>query len=297
MSARDLPSLNALRAFESVARLGSMSLAARELHVTHGAISRQVRSLEDALRQPLFVRQGRGVALTANGQTLRESCTGAFEQLRSSWARLQKPDASSALVLGCSGSVLARWVIPRLERLRRELPALTLHLSVLGEPAADDMREVDAILLLAAPPWPMNWQVHELAPESIGPVLSPRYPGAERLRELPADALCEEPLLYTASRPQAWPDWARAMGLPAESLRQAQALPHLYFLLEAAAAGLGVAIAPQPLVADDLAAGRLVAPWGFRTTPASWALCAPSQAGDPRVAELAKWLQRELTQQ
>ena len=294
MSLRDLPSLNALRAFEAAARLGSMSLAARELHVTHGAVSRQARALEEALGQPLFVRQGRGVALTAAGQTLRESCSGAFEQLRHAWTRLQPSHASSAFVLGCSGSVLARWVIPRLERLRRDLPSLTLHLSVLEEPSTESIGEVDAMLLLAAPPWPALWQVHELAPECIGPVLSPRYPGAERLREQPAEALCDEPLLHTASRPQAWPDWARATGLSPESLQQTQALPHLYFLLEAAAAGLGVAIAPQPLVADDLVAGRLIAPWGFRPTPASWALCASRHASDPRLAELAHWLRQEL---
>lgn len=294
MSIRELPSLNALRAFEAAARLGSMSLAARELHVTHGAVSRQVRALEEALGQPLFARHGRGVALTASGQALHESCTGAFGQLRQTWNRLQQAHAGSAFVLGCSGSVLARWVIPRLERLRRDLPNLTLHLSVLEEPADESIGEVDAMLLLAAPPWPTLWQAHELAPEYIGPVLSPRYPGAERLREQPAQALCDEPLLHTASRPQAWPDWARAMGLPPESLQQTQALPHLYFLLEAAAAGLGVAIAPQPLVADDLAAGRLIAPWGFRPTPASWALCAAKQASDPRLNELANWLRREL---
>ncbi|HEV7122201.1 MAG TPA: LysR family transcriptional regulator [Rhodanobacter sp.] len=297
MSGHELPSLNALRAFEAVARLGSMSLAARELHVTHGAVSRQVRALEDALGLPLFVRQGRGVNLTDSGQTLRERCTSAFDQLRDTWSRLQRPHAGSAFVLGCSGSVLARWVIPRLERLRRDLPALTLHLSVLEEPATENRPGVDAMLLLAAPPWPGGWQAHELAPECIGPVLSPRYPGAERLRELPPEALCDEPLLHTASRPQAWPDWARAMGLPPESLQQMQALPHLYFLLEAAAAGLGVAIAPQPLVADDLAAGRLIAPWGFRPTPARWALCAPRPASDPRLAELADWLRRELAEQ
>ena len=296
MSARELPSLNALRAFAAASRLGSMSLAARELHVTHGAISRQVRALEEALGRPLFVRQGRGVTLTDAGQTLSESCTGAFEQLRNTWTRLQQSQASSAFVLGCSGSVLARWVIPRLERLRRDLPAMTLHLSVLGEPASENMDAVDGMLLLASPPWPSRWHVHQLAPECIGPVLSPRYPGAERLRELSADALCDEPLLYTASRPQAWPDWARAMGLPPQSLQQAQALPHLYFLLEAAAAGLGVAIAPQPLVADDLAAGRLIAPWGFRPTTASWVLCASAVANDPRLAELATWLQQELAE-
>ena len=295
MPDRDLPSLNALRAFETAARLGSMSLAAQELHVTHGAVSRQVRALEEALGQPLFSRQGRGVALTATGQQLREQCNAAFGQLREGWLRLRKTHATSAFVLGCSGSVLARWVIPRLERLRHDLPALILHLAVQEEPVADHLADADAALLLAARPWPAGWQVQELAPERIGPVFSPRYPGADRLRELPASALCDEPLLHTASRPQAWPAWARAMGLPPESLQQAQALPHLYFLLEAATAGLGVAIAPQPLVADDLASGRLLAPWGFRETSARWALVSARRTGDARLAALADWLRRELT--
>ena len=295
MSERDLPSLNALRAFEAAARLGSMSLAAQELHVTHGAVSRQVRALEETLGQPLFARQGRGVEATAAGRRLQESCHAAFGQLRETWGRLRREQADAALVLGCSGSVLARWVIPRLERLRHELPALTLHLSAQEDTPAAALPGLDAALLLAAPPWPAAWHVHELAPERIGPVFSPRHPDAERLRALSATALCDEPLLYTASRPQAWPDWARASGLPPESLRQAQALPHLYFLLEAAAAGLGVAIAPQPLVADDLASGRLLAPWGFRETPARWAL-ATTRADDPRVEALAGWLRRELAE-
>ncbi|HJW07515.1 MAG TPA: LysR family transcriptional regulator [Rhodanobacter sp.] len=297
MSDRDLPSLNALRAFEAAARLGSMSLAAQELHVTHGAVSRQVRVLEEALGQPLFVRQGRGVALTAVGQQLREQCSAAFGQLREAWLQLRQQRATAAFVLGCSGSVLARWMIPRLERLRHELPALTVHLAVQEEPVAEHLAEVDAALLLAAPPWPAGWQVHELAPERIGPVLSPRYPGAERLRGQPASALCEEPLLHTASRPQAWPEWANTMGLPSESLQQAQALPHLYFLLEAATAGLGVAIAPQPLVADDLASGRLLAPWGFRETSARWVLASSRRMDDGRIEALAAWLRTELSDQ
>ena len=293
MSERDLPSLHALRAFEAAARLGSMSLAAQELNVTHGAVSRQVRSLEEALGQPLFLRQGRGIQVTTAGRTLQESCHAAFGQLRESWARLRREQAGAPLVLGCSGSVLARWVIPRLERLRHELPALTLHLAAQEEPA--NLAGVDVGLLLQAPPWPAAWQVYDLAPERIGPVLSPRHPDFERLRALPASALCDEPLLYTASRPQAWPDWARAMGLAPESMRQAQALPHLYFLLEAAAAGLGVAIAPQPLVADDLTSGRLLAPWGFRETAGRWIL-ATAHAADARLDALATWARVELAE-
>jgi DNA-binding transcriptional LysR family regulator len=268
-----------------------MSLAARELHVTHGAVSRQVRALEDALGHPLFLRLGRGIEPTAAGRQLQENCHAAFAQLRDGWLRLRQAQAESALVLGCSGSVLARWVIPRLERLRHELPDLRLHLAAQEEP--DALAGVDAALLLLTPPWPTSWQVYDLAPERIGPVLSPRHPEAGRLRALPAAALGEEPLLYTASRPQAWPDWARAMGLPPDSLRQAQALPHLYFLLEAAAAGLGVAITPQPLVADDLANGRLLAPWGFRDTGGRWVL-ATMHPADARVEALAAWIRAEL---
>jgi DNA-binding transcriptional LysR family regulator len=295
MPDRELPSLHALRAFEATARLGSMSLAARELHVTHGAVSRQVRSLEEALGQPLFVRHGRGIEPTTAGRQLQESAHAAFGQVRETWTRLRREQLDAAVVLGCSGSVLARWVIPRLERLRHQVPGLTLHLSAQEEAPTDALAGLDAALLLAAPPWPGSWQVHDLAAECIGPVLSPRHPDVERLCALPAVALCDEPLLYTASRPQAWPDWARAMGMAPESLRQTQALPHLYFLLEAAAAGLGVAIAPQPLVADDLASGRLLAPWGFRPTDGRWILATTRREPDPRIDTLAGWLRSELT--
>jgi DNA-binding transcriptional LysR family regulator len=137
-------------------------------------------------------------------------------------------------------------------------------------------------------------QVYELAAERIGPVLSPRYQGHARLSGEPAAALLGEPLLHTASRPQAWPQWAEAQGLDAARLQQGQGFEHLYYLLEAAAAGLGVAIAPQQLVADDLGAGRLLAPWGFVETPARLALWVPGRNRDPRAERLAQWLGREL---
>lgn len=295
MSNRDLPSLNALRAFEAAARLGSMSLAAQELFVTHGAVSRQVRALEEALGQPLFERQGRGVTLTKAGRQLQEQCRTAFQQLREAWLQLRDGAATPAFVLGCPGSVLARWVIPRLERLRRELPQLVVHLAAEDEPFAATATGIHASLLIASPPWPDGWRIHELAAERIGPVMSPQYPGAQHLRNASPEALADEPLLHTASRPQAWPDWAKAMGLAPKSLRQTQPLPHLYFLLEAAAAGLGVAIAPQALVADDLERQRLIAPWGFRQTAARWVL-ASRRDGDARVETLARWLGRQLAE-
>ena len=113
----------------------------------------------------------------------------------------------------------------------------------------------------------------------------------------PAKALQGEALLHTTSRPQAWPTWALEQGLEPAALHYGQAFEHLYYLLEAAVAGLGVAIAPQPLVADDLRAGRLSAPWGFSPTPAALALWVPRRAADGRAEQLAQWLKAELARQ
>lgn len=292
--ARDLPPLNALRAFEAVARLDGVGRAAEELHVTHGAVSRQLRTLEEALGAPLFVRQGRGLALTPLGRQLHEAAAVAFDPLRAAWAELQRGPQPAPLVLGCPGSVLARWIIPRLERLARDCPDLQLHLSARETSPDAQLTGLDAALLIAGPPWPSDWQVHALAPERIGPVLSPRHPDAERLAGSPPDALLSQALLHTASRPQAWGVWAARTGLDPDRLRMGTGFEHLSYLLEAAVAGLGIAIAPQPLVADDLASGRLIAPWGFVDTDARWVLCASRRRTDPKIARLADWLRGQL---
>ncbi|MDH1264849.1 LysR family transcriptional regulator [Pseudomonas sp. GD03944] len=292
---RELPPLNALRAFEAAARLQSVSRAGDELHVTHGAVSRQIRMLEEQLGLTLFDKDGRGVKLTDAGVRLRDAATDAFERLRDTCAELKRQTEDAPFVLGCPGSLLARWFIPRLDRLNRELPELHLQLSA-SEGELDPRRPgVDATLLFAEPPWPVDMQVHELAAERIGPVLSPRYSRHGALVQASPDSLLGEPLLHTVSRPQAWPQWAAAHGLPDAALRLGQGFEHLYYLLEAATAGLGVAIAPQQLVADDLAAGRLVAPWGFVETEARLALWVPTRRTDRRAERLAAWLRNELS--
>ena len=292
----DLPPLNALRAFEATARLGSVSQAAEQLHVTHGAVSRQLKVLEEHLGVSLFVKDGRGLKLTDAGVRLRDASSDAFERLRTVCAELTQGGADAPFVLGCSGSLLARWLIPRLGRLNADLPDLRLHLSA-GEGDLDPRRPgLDALLVFAEPPWPADMQVYELASERIGPVMSPRFAGYEQLRRQPPAALLEQALLQTTSRPQAWPIWARQNGLDAQALKFGQGFEHLYYLLEAAVAGLGVAIAPEPLVAEDLRAGRLVAPWGFGETSGQLALWLPKRAADGRARQLAQWLRNELRQ-
>lgn len=291
---RDLPPLNALRAFEATARLGSVSQAAEQLNVTHGAVSRQLKVLEEHLGVSLFVKEGRGLKLTDAGIRLRDTSSEAFDRLRNLCAELTKGQVDAPFVLGCSGSLLARWFIPRLGRLNADLPDLRLHLSA-GEGDLDPRRPgLDALLVFAEPPWPVDMQVYELASERIGPVVSPRYARYEQLRQAPANALAGEPLLHTTSRPQAWPSWAQQNAIEPKELKYGQGFEHLYYMLEAAVAGLGVAIAPEPLVVQDLKAGRLVAPWGFKQTPAQLALWLPKRAADGRARQLAQWLKAEL---
>lgn len=295
--AHDLPPLNALRAFEATARLNSVSQAAEALHVTHGAVSRQIKVLEEHLGVALFVKDGRGVKLTDAGIRLRDASFEAFDRLRGVCAELSRDAFEAPFVLGCSGSLLARWFIPRLGRLKADLPELRLHLSA-GEGDLDPRRPgLDALLVFAEPPWPADMQVHVLAEERIGPVLSPHFEGYDRLKAASAEALLQEVVLHTTSRPQAWPTWAEQNGLAGDALEYGQAFEHLYYLLEAAVAGLGVAIAPQPLVADDLKAGRLAAPWGFSPTRAALALWVPRRAADGRAERLAQWLRQALAQQ
>ena len=291
---RDLPPLNALRAFEATARLNSVSQAAEQLHVTHGAVSRQLKTLEEHLGISLFSKDGRGLKLTDAGIRLRDASGEAFDRLRVVCAELSKSSADAPFVLGCSGSLLARWFIPRLGRLNADLPDLRLHLSA-GEGDLDPRRPgLDALLVFAEPPWPADMQVFELVSERIGPVMSPRFERFESLKTAPVHSLTQELLLQTTSRPQAWPSWAQQNGIDPHDLKYGQDFEHLYYLLEAASAGLGIAIAPEPLVADDLKAGRLAAPWGFNETPAQLALWIPKRAADGRAQQLAQWLKREL---
>nr|WP_282103463.1 LysR family transcriptional regulator [Halomonas getboli] len=287
-----MPSLNALRAFDETARTLSVTRAAEALHVTHGAVSRQLKQLEEQLGVTLFRRQGRGLALTQEGELLRASTSQAFERLGQACTQLRRRASEAPLVLGCPGSFLARWFIPRLDRLKAQCPELNLHLTADEEVAGRLGTDVDAVLRFAEPPWPADVRVVELAPERMGPVLAPA------LLDTPdpdVDALARLPMLHTQSRPQAWSQWFAARGLDPATMRHDQSFEHLHYMLEAALVGLGVAIAPSYLVEEDLRTGRLVAPWGFIETPARLGLWLPAGAPRQDTERLVEWLTQELS--
>ncbi|WP_311064992.1 LysR family transcriptional regulator [Halomonas sp. DWK9] len=291
-----LPPLSALRAFEATARLGSVTAAADELSVTHGAVSRQLKSLDEHFGVALFTKAGRGLVLTHHGERLQSGVGDAFAKLRYSCTLLKHEVEEAPFTLACPGSLLARWLIPRLDRLNQALPELKLQVVVSDSEQPGTPSDASATLAFSAPPWPSDVEVIELIPEEICAVLSPRL--AEACDASHPASLFTNKLLYTASRPQAWPQWAAAQGLETaaleKALKQVQGFAHLYYLMEAAVAGLGVAIAPRLLVEDDLKSGRLLAPWGSIETPARLCLWLPKHTNARRSESLATWLREEL---
>jgi DNA-binding transcriptional LysR family regulator len=175
-----------------------------------------------------------------------------------------------------------------------DLPELDLHLRPQESAFDDALHGLDAAVLAGEAPWPGGWQVRTLARERVGPVVSPGFANAHQLVHSAPQVLLKQRLLHTSSRPRAWSAWAQTAGLDAAKLQLDQAYPHLYHLIEAAVAGRGIAIAPEQLVADDLASGRLVAPWGFHDTSSDWVLATPARLPMERAEALAAWLKDEF---
>ena len=165
--ARALPSLNALRAFEAAARLGSISSAAAELNVTHGAVSRQVKLLERVLGCALFRREGTGVRVTDEGERLLPSLTSAFDLMASGVAQVTHA-GRGRLSVSCLGTFTMRWLIPRLFDFQARFPEIQVSLSA-GEAPIDFGRDaVDLGIRVSRPPWPARTVVRPLSGRAHG---------------------------------------------------------------------------------------------------------------------------------
>lgn len=284
---RRLPPLNALRAFEAAARLGRMSAAADELAVTPGAISRQVRQLEDSLDLQLFEGSKNKPSLTRAGQALLPTLSAALDSIEAAVLALRAGD-SGILDVACFSTFTAKWLIPRLFDFNARHPGIEIRLRTAGLEASTRASCDLAITVEAAPPT-ASAQLLPLFPERLGPVLAPSLAGHTALRT--PDDLARHTLLQSKARPDAWQMWARAMGC-AESQPGGPVFEHYYFTLEAAMAGLGVCVAPWHLVADDIRAGRLVAPLGFRDSGYHYLARRQAQR-NPQLDTFCGWLQAQ----
>ena len=252
--------LNALRAFESAARLGKMSDAAEELCVTHSAISRQVRSLENYLGVKLFEGPRNRLVLTREGRELLPHLTVAFDSIQSAVSNISTRDRK-VIDVSCLGTLAMRWLIPRLFDFHDKHPGMEIRLTSDDGPVDFRCATVDVAIRVGHDlDTGSGAEATPLFLDKVGPVLSPAKLPHGTLRS-PCE-LAGFTFLHTRTRPGAWADWCRDIGVDLHT--EGREFEHFYFMLEAATAGLGVAIAPEILVRDDIAAGRLAAPFGFR---------------------------------
>jgi len=256
-----LPPLHALRNFEAVARRGSFAAAADELNVTHWAVGKQIRLLEDWFGVPLFERQARGVHLTDQGAALLNDVAGAFERLAAGAARLRHDEhrrrVSGTVRVNVLASFASCWLIPRLADFQARFPDVDVRVSTTSR----KLRYVGTAFDIGVR------SGNEAGADLVSRVLMRdlRLPACSPalLRQHPIQGVADlrhHTLLHSASTRAAWPHWLKEAG--ASELRAARHVEfdHVYLQLAAAVEGLGVALASLPLIERELAAGRLVCP-------------------------------------
>lgn len=280
LTSSPLPSLNALRAFEAMARTGRATLAADELRVTHSAVSRQVKALEATLGVRLFAGPKHRLTLTPAGQELLPALTRAFDEIAGAVRNLRSDGEDLHLAVNASLSV--KWLIPRLGDFAARHPEIHLHLEELA-PQATSHRGAQAVVRITPAARLADPLVTAFAPNHTGPVMTPAL--AQRFAADPLAA----PRLTAQSHLQGWAIWAAIAGVELKPAPE-QPFAHIHFALDAAVAGLGVAIMSWPLVAEDIAHGRLVAPFGFRRVESAFALIAAPGGESRALAAFRKWV-------
>lgn len=251
-----LPSTSMLQAFEAAARTGSFTAAARELHMTQSAVSKQVIGLEAHLGVRLFERRHHAVVLTEAGHAYAKDVRAALDLVRSASLRLMTNPHRGCLNLAVLPTFGTRWLMPRLPDFLDRHPGITVN--VLSRLSPFDFRtaDLDAAIHFGAPDWP-GAECTFLRAEEIVPICSPGFLAAHPIRT-PRD-LATVSRLHLSSRPDAWPQWFRHQGL-AEVGDTNPGMRFEQFLTaaQAAVAGLGVALLPTFLVEDELERRDLV---------------------------------------
>lgn len=282
MDRRRIPSLDDLRAFETVVRTGSVRAAGDELALTHGAVSRRVSKLAQALGVQLLTPAGRGIQPTADGARLARVTGQALNLIAETIDGLGVRRPEPTVLLSCEGSIAMRWLISRLSRFQDAHPELAVHLSVGG--GRSNLNDRGSIIALRRRDFDLDprWTVTPLFREEIGPVMAPRL----------RDAFEEGNFIGLASRtrPDAWGDWSRVRP-DSPHPREIRYFDHHFLMAEAAAAGMGVALCPRIVACDDITSARLVTPRGFVEDGSTYvAIQTDPSAGNDAMAVMLDWL-------
>ena len=281
--------MSALSAFEAAARTGSFTAAAQELALTQGAVSRQIKALEDQLRCPLFIRRDQRVTLTPAGEAYAAEVREALHRIGAATLRVMTAPQGGILKLAILPTFGTRWLVPRLPAFQKAHPQITIHFMTKLEPFDFRSEDLDAAIHFGSPDWP-GAVCERLLEEEVLPLCSPAFLTENPIRE-PAD-LVALPLLHTTTRPDAWKDWFAAQGIDRHE-GAGMVFEQFSTAAQAAITGLGVALLPTLLVQSELQNGDLVPALDrpYKNPDKAYYLVHPThRAHHPPLVAFREWL-------
>lgn len=286
---RRLPSLNALKAFEASARHESFTRAAAELFVTQGAISQQVKALEQELGLKLFHREHQRLALTEAGRNYLGVVRDAFDRLAVGTERLLQRHAAGLLNVSTSPNFAAKWLVHRLGRFSEAHGDIDLRISASMQHVDFAREDVDIAVRHGDGRWP-GLHVTRLCVEELFPVCSPALLSGAKPLAKPAD-LRRHALLHVNDA-QHWSMWLDRAGVAGVDVDRGIVFSQASMAIDAAIQGQGIAMARTALAAWDLLEGRLVRPFplAIEAPFALWIVCPKASADQPKIATFRQWL-------
>jgi LysR family glycine cleavage system transcriptional activator len=284
------PSLESLRVFEVACRHGSYSEAARELHVTHSAVSQRIRQLEEQLGLTLFERQGNRMVPTASGVRLQAGVKSAFSEMNAALAGIQTRRKDAEITISLLPVMAARWLVPRLPRFTARFPHINLHIKS-GQSLANFKSDgVNIAIRFGTGDW-KGLRAIKLLDEEFFPVCSPGLNGG-RLPKDPASML-SQPLLI--DRNLSWHAWFKSAGLKLDRDIAGTAFTDTNALMEAAVTGQGIALGRLSVTRSDILAGKLVrlSEHSLRVAYCHYAVYPIASESNPALAAFRDWLVEE----
>lgn len=287
--ARKLPKTSLLETFEAAARRGSFTLAAADLNMTQGAVSRQIASLEEHLGTQLFLRERQRVSLSPAGAAYLEEISRALSMIRTASAALQVNPDGGVLNLGVVPTFGTRWLAPRLPQFFKQNPGITVNLTTKLRAFDFASENLDAAIHFGADAWPGTEHLY-LADETV--VLACSAALLPQLKIGTIEDVARGPLLHLATRPDAWARWFEMNGLKVD-VPPGTTFDQFATMAQAAAHGLGLALLPEFLIEDELRSGTLVAAWEkANKSIGSYALIWPkARRSYPPLLRFKSWLE------
>jgi len=295
---KQIPPLNSLRVFEAAARHLSFTKAAEELHVTPGAVSQQIKALEDFLQMPVFRRQKRALLLTDEAQASLPVLREGFDKLAEAGKILTARADTGRLAVSVAPSLASKWLVPRLDNFQQDHRDIDVWVSADMDVVDFAVNDVDLAIRYGAGRYD-GLVVEHLMEEKIVPVCSPALLLGEHPIKKPED-LIHHTLLHDGSPDKdescpTWPMWLKAAGVCHKAGQRGPKFNQSSLVIEAAVTGKGVALAKAALALADLEAARLVIPFDM-TTPTEFSyyiVHPPSKSSSPAVKAFKTWLKEE----